>query len=110
MEDNIGLFALVTNTLAKDKEIEGHVARTASARVFPEPRQSGRRRRSGCALEFSPLGLPPTYHRYYQLKAEWMGKDVLNYWDRNAPLPEADHTRIEWPRAREGGPRVLCGV
>ena len=44
---------------------------------------------------------PDLSHRYYELKAEWMGKDVLNYWDRNAPLPEADNTRIEWPTARE---------
>ncbi|MBN07084.1 MAG: oligoendopeptidase F [Rhodospirillaceae bacterium] len=101
LEDNIKLFSLVTNTLAKDKEIED------TWRALPRPVSS---RNLGNQVEDDVvdalsnsvrLAYPDLSHRYYQLKAEWMGKDVLNYWDRNAPLPEADHTRIEWPRARE---------
>ena len=101
LEDNIRLFALVTNTLAKDKEIEDRW------RTLPRPVSS---RNLGNQVEDNVVdalsnavrsAYPDLSHRYYQLKAEWMGKDVLNYWDRNAPLPEADNTRIEWPRARE---------
>src|SRR5690606_25056550 len=43
-------------------------------------------------------------HRYYSLKARWMGVDRLDYWDRNAPLPEQDDREIPWDEARE---RVL---
>ena len=101
LEDNIGLFALVTNTLAKDKEIED------TWRALPRPVSS---RNLGNQVEDDVVdalsnavrsAYPDLSHRYYQLKAEWMGKDVLNYWDRNAPLPESDNTRIKWPKARE---------
>jgi len=43
-------------------------------------------------------------HRYYRLKAGWFGVDVLDYWDRNAPLPEDDDRRVGWDEARD---RVL---
>ena len=101
LEDNIRLFALITNTLAKDKEIEDRW------RALPRPVSA---RNLGNQVEDEVVdalsnavrsAYPDLSHRYYQLKAEWMGKDALNYWDRNAPLPEADNTRIEWPRARE---------
>ncbi len=101
LEDNIRLFALVTNTLAKDKEIED------TWRTLPRPISS---RNLSNQVEDEVVdalshAVRSAYsdlsHRYYQLKADWMGKDVLRYWDRNAPLPEADNTRIEWPTARE---------
>ena len=44
---------------------------------------------------------PRLSHRYYALKAKWMGGDVLDYWDRNAPLPEADDRTIGWDEARD---------
>ncbi len=40
-------------------------------------------------------------HRYYQLKAGWMGMDALNWWDRNAPLAGDDDRRFTWPQARD---------
>ena len=43
---------------------------------------------------------PRISHRYYALKARWMGLDELEYWDRNAPLPEDDDTRRPWPEAK----------
>ncbi len=101
LEENIKLFALVTNTLAKDKEIED------TWRTLPRPvsgRNLGNQVEDDMVDALSNAvrsAYPDLSHRYYQLKAEWMGKDVLNYWDRNAPLPEADNTRIEWSRARD---------
>jgi oligoendopeptidase F len=43
---------------------------------------------------------PRLSHRYYRLKAKWFGKDALDWWDRNAPLPEAPEATIPWTRAR----------
>ena len=40
-------------------------------------------------------------HRYYQLKADWMGVDQLNWWDRNAPLPGDDDRKFSWEEARD---------
>jgi oligoendopeptidase F len=44
---------------------------------------------------------PRLSHRYYSLKAGWLGKEKLEYWDRNAPLPETVDRRIPWDEARE---------
>jgi oligoendopeptidase F len=47
---------------------------------------------------------PRLAHRYYMMKAKWLGLPKLQHWDRNAPLPDDDDRRIDWPEARE---RVL---
>ena len=44
---------------------------------------------------------PRLSHRYYALKAKWMGREKLDYWDRNAPLPDADDRKIGWAEARD---------
>jgi oligoendopeptidase F len=44
---------------------------------------------------------PRLSHRYYGLKARWFGKDVLDHWDRNAPLPKVEQRTIVWDEARE---------
>ena len=44
---------------------------------------------------------PRLSHRYYALKARWFGVDTLDYWDRNAPLPEAEEEDIPWGEAAE---------
>jgi len=97
---NIRLFALVTNTLAKDKEIED------TWRRFPKPvssRNLANRVEDDVvdALHQAVRGAYPSLsHRYYAMKARWFGQDRLDYWDRNAPLPD-DHDRaISWTEAR----------
>ncbi|HUN51524.1 MAG TPA: M3 family oligoendopeptidase [Candidatus Sulfotelmatobacter sp.] len=98
---NVRLFALVMNTLAKDKEVED------KWRHLPTPAAS---RHLGNHVEPEVVGAltaavrnayPRLSHRYYALKARWMGQDKLEYWDRNAPLPEAEDRVIPWSEARE---------
>jgi len=43
---------------------------------------------------------PRISHRYYAMKAKWLGLDVLEAWDRNAPLPETPQATIGWEDAR----------
>ena len=46
---------------------------------------------------------PRLSHRYYAMKAKWFGKDQLNAWDRNAPLPDQRRPRLrlgDAPRTR----------
>ena len=43
---------------------------------------------------------PRLSHRYYALKAKWLGLDKLQIWDRNAPLPREDDRKIPWAEAR----------
>ena len=42
---------------------------------------------------------PRLSHRYYAMKAKWLGMDQMNFWDRNAPLPETPQALIPWDEA-----------
>ncbi len=100
-DDNIRLFAQITNTLAKDKEIEDRW------RNFERPEIS---RHVDNLVEVEVVdaladaviaAYPRLSHRYYRLKAEWFGVDQLDYWDRNAPLPDEVDRNVDWPSARD---------
>jgi oligoendopeptidase F len=102
--DNIRLFSLVTNTLAKDKEI------IDTWRHYPRP--GSYRNRSNMVedevvdalVSAVRADFPRLAHRYYLMKAKWLGLPRLMHWDRNAPLPDDDDRTIDWNEARE---RVL---
>jgi oligoendopeptidase F len=98
---NVKLFTLITNTLAKDKSISDQWrgfkdiadARHLSNRVEPEV--------VAALVEAVRAAYPKLSHRYYKLKAKWMGKDKLMHWDRNAPLPQEDNREIGWAEAQD---------
>src|SRR3954447_881148 len=93
-------FALVTNTLAKDKEISD---RWRGFQDVADSRHLSNRveREVVDALVASVrVAYPRLSHRYYQLKARWFKKKKLAHWDRNAPLPFAATGSIGWPDAR----------
>ncbi|HET9149583.1 MAG TPA: M3 family oligoendopeptidase [Alphaproteobacteria bacterium] len=99
LKANAPTFALITNTVAKDKEIEDRW------RHFPRPQSS---RNLGNFVEDEVVdalvsavksSYPTLSHRYYKLKAKWFGVRQLPYWDRNAPLPEAKERVIPWQEA-----------
>ena len=103
-EENLKIFARVHNTLAKEKEIEdrwrgfptAQTARHLSNHVEPEVVEALR--------NAVVAAYPRLSHRYYKMKARWFGVEQLDYWDRNAPLPESDEKIIPWVEARD---RVL---
>jgi oligoendopeptidase F len=93
-------FALITNTLAKDKDISD---RWRGFQDVADSRHLNNRveREVVDALVASVrAAYPKLSHRYYALKAKWFGKKRLAYWDRNAPLPFAATDVIGWPDAR----------
>ncbi len=101
---NVRLFSLVTNTLAKDKEI------IDTWRHYPRPTSSRNRANmvedevvdalsTAVSADYGRLS-----HRYYALKAKWLGLEKLEHWDRNAPLPDDSDRPIAWGEARD---RVL---
>ncbi|MCJ9734760.1 M3 family oligoendopeptidase, partial [Bradyrhizobium sp. PRIMUS42] len=93
-------FALITNTLAKDKDISD---RWRGFQDVADSRHLNNRveREVVDALVASVrAAYPKLSHRYYALKAKWFGKKKLAYWDRNAPLPFAATDIIGWPDAR----------
>jgi oligoendopeptidase F len=93
-------FALITNTLAKDKEISD---RWRGFQDVADSRHLNNRveREVVDALVGSVrAAYPRLSHRYYRLKAGWFKKKKLAHWDRNAPLPFAATGSIAWPDAR----------
>ena len=99
-KDNERTFALVTNTLAKDKEISD---RWRGFEDVADSRHLNNRveREVVDALVGSVrAAYPKLSHRYYALKAGWFGKKKLPHWDRNAPLPFAATGTIAWPEAQ----------
>ena len=99
--DNVKLFALVTNTLVKDKEVEDkwrHYANPISARnrVNQVEDDVVQALVDAVTARYERLS-----HRYYAIKAKWFGVERLNYWDRNAPLPDDDDTVIGWDTAKQ---------
>lgn len=98
------LFTLITNTLAKDKEIDDkwrHYARPGSYRNRSNMVEDE-------VVDALVSAVTSNYerlsHRYYGMKARWLGLPKMMHWDRNAPLPDEDDRRIPWPEAVE---RVL---
>jgi oligoendopeptidase F len=100
-KDNLRVFTLITNTLAKDKDIGDRWrgfediadARHLSNRVEREVVDA-----LAAAVKDA---YPRLSHRYYAMKAKWLGMEQMNFWDRNAPLPEAPTALIPWAEAKE---------
>ena len=101
LHDNQRLFTQITNVLAKDKEISDrwrgfedvadsrHLANSVEREVVD-------------ALETAVRSAYPRLsHRYYAMKAKWFGKEKLNAWDRNAPLPSSDDRTFTWDQAEK---------
>ena len=97
---NIRLFTQITNTLAKDKEISDRwrgfkdvaASRHLANRVEPEVVDA--------LVTAVREAYPRLSHRYYRLKARWFGRDRINHWDLNAPLPDVPMETIPFGEAR----------
>jgi oligoendopeptidase F len=100
-KENLRTFALITNTLAKDKEISDRWrgfkdiadSRHLANRVEPEVVDA--------LVSAVRAAYPRLSHRYYALKAKWFGKKTLPHWDRNAPLPKVESRIIGWDEAKD---------
>lgn len=99
--ERTGVFTLIVNTLAKDKEIEDkwrHYPLPISYRNLANKVENE-------VVEAMVSAIREAYaelaHRYYEIKAGWFGRTDLDYWDRNAPLPGDDNRRYSWSEARQ---------
>ncbi len=99
--DNVDAFALITNTLAKDKEISDRwrgFADIADARHLDNRVE---REVVDALVAAVRDAYPRLSHRYYALKARWFGKKRLPHWDRNAPLPQVPVRNVSWTEAMD---------
>ncbi len=96
---NQRLFTLITNTLAKDKDISD---RWRKYEDIADSRHLGNRVEREVVEALTAAvrkAYPRLSHRYYAMKAKWLGKEKLNHWDRNAPLPQEDTAPVAWAKA-----------
>lgn len=98
---NQRIFTLITNTLAKDKDISD---RWRKYDDIADSRHLGNRVEREVVEALTAAvqkAYPRLSHRYYAMKAKWLGKEKLNHWDRNAPLPQEDTAPVAWDKARD---------
>ncbi len=101
LSQNLRTFAFITNVLAKDKEISD---RWRGFQDVADSRHLSNRveREVVDALAAAVhAAYPRLSHRYYKLKARWFGQDALDFWDRNAPLPNMPQRTYAWVDARD---------
>lgn len=98
---DIRLFTLIMNTLVKSKEVDDRW------RKLPSP-DAARHLANAVEAEIVEAlrtavvdAYPRISHRYYAMKARWLGQERLNAWDRNAPLPDDSDRRYRWDEARD---------
>ena len=99
--ETVKTFARVHNTQAKEKEIYDRW------RGMPTP-QTGRHLSNHVEPEVVEAlrnavvaAYPKLSHRYYELKRKWLGLDVMQVWDRNAPLPMEATQIVTWDAAQK---------
>ena len=101
LSGNLRIFTQITNTLAKDKQIDddwrGFARPVSSQNLANLVEDEVVEALVGAVTE----SFPELSHRYYKLKARWLGKETLPYWDRNAPLPNSVDRMIPWPEAQD---------
>lgn len=101
LKAHLRTFALITNTLGKDKEISD---RWRGFQDIADSRHlSNRVERDvvDALVKAVEAAHPRLSHRYYKLKAKWFGMSQLNHWDRNAPLPNVPAKTYAWEEARD---------
>jgi len=100
LQSQLSVFTIITNTLAKDKEIDDRWRKYS----HPVASRNLANQVEDDVVNALATSVQNAYgdltHRYYALKAKWMGVDKIEYWDRNAPLPSADDRTIPWDEAK----------
>ena len=99
--ENLRSFTLITNTLAKDKEISDRWRGFEDVADSRHLANRVERETVDALVSAVREAYPRLSHRYYAMKAKWFGKDKLDFWDRNAPLPKVPQPVIGWDDARE---------
>lgn len=93
------LFTHITNVLAKDKEISDRWRGYEDIADSRHMANSVEREVVDALQSAVEAAYPRLSHRYYKMKAKWFGKEKLNAWDRNAPLPTSDERIWDWDTA-----------
>ena len=95
------VLAFITNTLAKDKSTEDARRKFSGTMDSRHLANDVKPETVDALLEAAESRYPDISHRYYKMKAGWLGGDSMPFWNRNAPLPGKDPAPISWPDAKQ---------
>jgi len=98
--ENLRTFTLITNTLAKDLDISNRWRGYVDIADFRHLSNRVEREVVDALTAAVQEAYPRLSHRYYAMKARWLGMEQMNHWDRNAPLPETPQAAIGWDEAQ----------
>ncbi len=99
--ENARTFTLITNTLAKDLSIADRWRGFTDVADSRHLSNRVEREVVDALVEAVRAAYPRLSHRYYRMKARWFGRDALDHWDRNAPLPQVPQVTYPWAQARD---------
>jgi oligoendopeptidase F len=101
LSDNLRLFTLITNTISKQKDIEerwrGYKGVISSRNLANDVDDHV----VDTLVDTVTKRMPELSHRYYQMKARWLGGDTMAWWDRNAPVSGREGRKFSWQEACE---------
>lgn len=100
-KDNLRVFTLITNTLAKDKDISDRWRKFEDIADSRHLANRVEREVVDALAQAVTDAYPRLSHRYYKMKAKWLGMEQMEYWDRNAPLPDTSNAIIPWEDAKD---------
>lgn len=100
-KNNLRVFTLITNTLAKDKEISDRWHKFEDIADSRHLANRVEREVVDALAQAVTEAYPRLSHRYYAMKAKWLGMEQMEYWDRNAPLPDTSNAVIPWEDAKD---------
>ena len=100
LEKNKRIFGMILNVISRDRYIEDNkrgFKRIMSSRNLDNDVED---EVVDALVKTVDEAMPQLTHRYYKWKAKQFGKSKIDWWDRNAPLPQASDRSIEWSEAK----------
>ena len=100
LEKNKRIFGMILNVISRDRYIEDNkrgFKRIVSSRNLDNDVED---EVVDALVKTVDEAMPQLTHRYYKWKAKQFGKSKIDWWDRNAPLPQASDRSIEWSEAK----------
>ena len=100
LEKNKRIFGMILNVISRDRYIEDNkrgFKRIVSSRNLDNDVED---EVVDALVKTVDEAMPQLTHRYYKWKAKQFGKSKIDWWDRNAPLPQTSDRSIEWSEAK----------
>ena len=100
LDKNKRIFAMILNVISRDRYIEDNkrgFQRIMSSRNLDNDVED---EVVDALVNTVDKAMPKLTHRYYKWKAKQFGKNKLDWWDRNAPLPQTSENPIKWSDAK----------